>query len=250
MHYSACIARYGDPTTGWYIQADPIGLRGGGNPYLYANANPLRFTDPSGRNPIVIGMLIGALVDLGVELWEHRNEKCWNFNWRRFGTSVLTGGALGWAGGFLGGGAAAAEAGGGGAADAGGGVGAADTAGAAGDAGAVAGDSGAAGAADAGTAPAESMLPEGDSQISHIFRDAEGHLPDTPANRDLLNDVAGDNANTLGTDKYGNTWSAKTLPDGTQVWTSARNGRIINGGLNQTPRSFDPGTGLSSPVKP
>ena len=123
-----------DPTTGRYIQADPIGLRGGGNPCLYANANPLRFTDPSGRNPIVIGMLIGALVDLGIELWEHRNEKCWNFNWRRLGTSVLTGGALGWAGGFLGGGAAAAEAGGGGAAaaDAGG-------AGAAGDAAAAAG---------------------------------------------------------------------------------------------------------------
>jgi hypothetical protein len=90
-----------DPTTGRYIQADPIGLRGGGNPYLYANANPLRFTDPSGRHPILIGMLIGAEIALATELWEHRNEKCWNFNWRRFGTSILTGGALGWAGGFL-----------------------------------------------------------------------------------------------------------------------------------------------------
>jgi len=152
-----------DPTTGRYIQADPIGLRGGGNPYLYANANPLRFTDPSGRNPIVIGMLIGALVDLGIELWEHRNEKCWNFNWRRLGTSVLTGGALGWAGGFLGGGAAAAEAGGGAAAEAGGAAGVADggTAAAraragdaavgAGDAGAVEGGIDAAGATKAGS---------------------------------------------------------------------------------------------------
>jgi len=37
-----------DSTTGRYIQADPIGLGGGENPFLYANGNPLRWTDPSG----------------------------------------------------------------------------------------------------------------------------------------------------------------------------------------------------------
>jgi RHS repeat-associated protein len=37
-----------DPTTGRYIQADPIGLAGDANPYVYAGANPLRWTDPSG----------------------------------------------------------------------------------------------------------------------------------------------------------------------------------------------------------
>lgn len=46
LHYN--YFRYYDPETGRYITSDPIGLAGGINPYIYANANPLLFIDPYG----------------------------------------------------------------------------------------------------------------------------------------------------------------------------------------------------------
>ncbi len=107
-----------------------------------------------------------------------------------------------------------------------------------------AGDGDGSGGDDSGK-PADNTFPGNPGQVQHIFRDSPGHLPDSAANRELLREVASDHSTTLGEDKFGNTWSAKTLPNGTQVWTETRNGVIINGGLNQTPRSFNQQTGLS-----
>ncbi|MGH9473703.1 MAG: RHS repeat domain-containing protein, partial [Terriglobales bacterium] len=100
--------------------------------------------------------------------------------------------------------------------------------------------------AEAAEAATGAVLPAEESQLGHIFREAEGHLPDTPENRALLENVANDPANSLGTAANGTSWSARTLPDGQQVWVQTRGGRIVNGGIiNDTPRTSNPSTGLS-----
>ncbi len=52
LHYN--YNRYYDPSTGRYITSDPSGIDGGINTFLYANANPLYWTDPLGLCPGVV----------------------------------------------------------------------------------------------------------------------------------------------------------------------------------------------------
>lgn len=46
QHYN--IFRDYEPTSGRYIEADPVGLGGGPNPYAYVRGNPLSYVDPLG----------------------------------------------------------------------------------------------------------------------------------------------------------------------------------------------------------
>jgi RHS repeat-associated protein len=46
LHYN--YFRYYDPSLGRYLRADPIGLAGGINPYVYVQNNPLNVFDPFG----------------------------------------------------------------------------------------------------------------------------------------------------------------------------------------------------------
>lgn len=90
-------------------------------------------------------------------------------------------------------------------------------------------------------------FPEQEAQLKHIFRDANGHLPDTPANRQKILDVANNPKNYLGV--RGNSWYAVTARDGSQICVRVRNGKVDNAGINSSPRSWTPETGLYNNTK-
>ncbi|WP_369410719.1 RHS repeat-associated core domain-containing protein [Erythrobacter ani] len=67
-------ARDYDPVTGRYIQADPIGLGGGANPYLYANGDPVNLIDPAGEAWVVIVPVVVGGANLAYQLYSNEGQ--------------------------------------------------------------------------------------------------------------------------------------------------------------------------------
>lgn len=98
----------------------------------------------------------------------------------------------------------------------------------------------------AGGGGGRNTLSSKPSQQKHMFADRPGHLPDTAENRALLEVVANNPNNYMGTDSMNTQWYAQILPDGRQVWARTWNGSIFNGGINTVPRHWDAVTGLNN----
>ena len=90
-----------DPTTGRYLQADPLGLVPGPSLYGYAMQSPMMYADPDGEHPVLIaaiaGAALGALSDLGLQLLFNGGRfEC--LNWSQAGISAGIGAVSGGAG--------------------------------------------------------------------------------------------------------------------------------------------------------
>ena len=89
-------ARWYDPTTAKFLTRDPLEDLTG-QPYSYANNNPIDLTDPTGQCPICLGLVVGFAVGATLDLATQTSEltpgcnPLTNINWNQ----VATAGALG-----------------------------------------------------------------------------------------------------------------------------------------------------------
>lgn len=90
-----------DPSLGRYLQPDPLGIAAGRNLYLYANANPMSWVDPDGRNVILLvfgGTALGAGLDVAWQL-EQTGGRLACVDWDRTVEAAILG-AMGASGGW------------------------------------------------------------------------------------------------------------------------------------------------------
>ena len=105
------------------------------------------------------------------------------------------------------------------------------------------------GSANQQSAGDDIKLPSQEAQIKHIFANREGHLTDSPDNREKVVRVANNPDDYSGTDKYGNRWYSETEGGGEQIWVKTHNNNISDAGVNLIPREWDNETGFNSNPK-
>jgi uncharacterized protein RhaS with RHS repeats len=84
-------ARYYSPSLGRFISEDPIGFAGGDvNLYAYVGNSPTNAIDPNGTNPLVVGCVVGAAANVGID-WLIANVSGRKYTWQDAGQSALSG---------------------------------------------------------------------------------------------------------------------------------------------------------------
>jgi RHS repeat-associated protein len=85
-------ARLYDPVLGRMLSADNFVGSGtqGLNRYSYANNNPLKFTDPSGNNPLIVAMAVYGAVNYASQALQG-NVNNWNDAFKAFGLGAVQG---------------------------------------------------------------------------------------------------------------------------------------------------------------
>lgn len=92
-------ARDYDPGTGRWISKDPSGFAGGLNLYAYANNDPVNSIDRDGRNPILVGAVIGGAIGFfGSAAYQYYTHGC--VDWGDAALWGLAGAAAGAVGGW------------------------------------------------------------------------------------------------------------------------------------------------------
>lgn len=74
-------------------------------------------------------------------------------------------------------------------------------------------------------------MPKHKAQINHIMANRPGHLPNTKANRQILEKLSRDKRYYIKKDSNGNKIYSK-VSNGKEYWVYVRNGIIQNGGAN------------------
>jgi len=69
-----------DPLVGRYTQSDPIGLRGGLNPFLYSETNPINLIDPLGlaTYKAIVSFTSAGAIGGGAVMWGSVETECVN----------------------------------------------------------------------------------------------------------------------------------------------------------------------------
>jgi RHS repeat-associated protein len=99
-------ARLYDPVLGRMLSPDNMVSMGGSqglNRYTYAYNNPTKYADLDGNCPMCIGAAIGAIVDIGIQMY-YTNQ----INWAQVGLAAISGAVGGGVGAWVGGSAALA----------------------------------------------------------------------------------------------------------------------------------------------